>query len=171
MHYCNFLVANATSELEPKWPRSSTDSHLYNWLPVLVHACPLQIASAEALLVVSGRCVTVDQHREMNVNGPAGQPMDLQAQPLRKNNSWLMRQANLSQNGHGQAQASIYIIGCLCLRMPVLDSPNVLYCAAQRAVVSGKRRHRVSREAPGHKRRRREGTKEPRCCTAGSQAN
>ena len=42
--------------------------------------------------------------------------------------------------------------------MPVLDSPNVLYSAAQRAVASGKRRHWVSTEAPGHKRRRRKGT-------------
>ena len=35
----------------------------------------------------------------------------------------------------------------------------MLYSAAQRAVASGKRRHRVSREAPGHKGRRRKGTK------------
>ena len=37
----------------------------------------------------------------------------------------------------------------------------VLYSAAQRAVPSGKRRHGVSREAPGHKGRRRRGTKGP----------
>ena len=35
----------------------------------------------------------------------------------------------------------------------------VVYSAAQRAVASGKRRHGVSSEAPGHKARRRKGTK------------
>ena len=35
----------------------------------------------------------------------------------------------------------------------------MLYSAAQRAVASGKRRHGVSREAPGHKGRRRKETK------------
>ena len=35
----------------------------------------------------------------------------------------------------------------------------MLYSAAQRAVASGKRLHEVSREAPGHKGRRRKGTK------------
>ena len=37
----------------------------------------------------------------------------------------------------------------------------MLYSAAQRAVASGKRRHGISSEAPGHKGRRRKGTKGP----------